>query len=96
MIPKVLGQHKAPLPAAPGTAVLVKALRRIGRNPLAALGRAAVERLASLGWLTPWERRFLLDTGRRAPLTAMQAEKTAQINAALLRRAAREEGRRRA
>jgi hypothetical protein len=71
------------------------ALRRIKKNPKAALNAQAIEYAHSKGWLTKWERDFCLNTcgKRQGNLSPKQLEMRMQINALVLYRVSAQEGR---
>jgi hypothetical protein len=65
---------------------LFAALKRVARNPAAALSPAAVEYAHGRGWMNDWERSFCLDTAKRRKLSARQRAKRAEINTRVLAR----------
>jgi hypothetical protein len=63
---------------------IFRALRRVARDPSKAISPAAVEHFHRRGWITAWERSFLLDTARKRRPSPKVLAKRAEINAKLL------------
>jgi hypothetical protein len=64
---------------------IFRGLRRIARDPQRALGSAAIQFADRRGWLSPWERKFLLDTTNKRRLSTKVLAKRVEINAKVLR-----------
>jgi hypothetical protein len=69
---------------------IFRALRRVQRNPEAALNKAAIRHAHAKGWINDWEWRFYLDTARKRNLTPRQLVKRLEINGRVLARTAGE------
>lgn len=68
---------------------LFAALKRVARNPAAALGPAAVGHAFDRGWINEWERSFCLNTARKRKLSERQRAKRVEINHRVLHHATR-------
>jgi hypothetical protein len=66
---------------------LFDSLRRIIRNPKAALSAEAIEHCYREGWLNDWERSFYIDTCKRRQPTPRQLAKRVEINESVIRQA---------
>lgn len=60
-------------------------LKRIAKDPDAALNVAAIEHAKSKGWIGQWEEGFLLSTQRKRVLSEKQAIIRRRINAKVSR-----------
>jgi hypothetical protein len=63
---------------------LFSALRRVARNPEAALNAETIHHAYARGWITPWEKSFYLDTWEKRRLSARQRAKRVEINCRVL------------
>jgi hypothetical protein len=60
-------------------------IKRVRRDPAAALNEAAIDHASARGWITKWEENFLLDTKRKRVLSHKQAATRVLINQKVLR-----------
>jgi len=55
-------------------------IKRVRRDPTAALNEAAIDHASARGWITAWEEGFLVSTKRKRVLSAKQAAHRLRIN----------------
>jgi hypothetical protein len=60
-------------------------IKRVRRDPTAALNEAAIDHASARGWINNWEEDFLVSTKRKRVLSAKQAAIRLRINQKVLR-----------
>lgn len=60
-------------------------IKRVRRDPTAALNAAAIEHATNRGWISGWEETFLHNTKRKRELSEKQATIRLRINLKVLR-----------